>query len=201
MIIVEKASRTSDKLSKEKVIEIIRGLIKDGKHRDATYIAFGFLTALRIGDILDFRWEHLYYKGSFRPTIHIQEQKTSKTKTISLNKKLIELIELYWNNIGCPTEGYLFCNKNGERLSERAINNMLKDANVSYLGKRRAKNFSSHSLRKSFCYNYYLQSGKTEASLHILQKILNHSNIAMTRIYLGLQQNEIDKAYNVSFDF
>jgi integrase len=200
MIISDKISKTSDKLSKDKIVRIIEGLIKDNMYREATYVCFGFFTAQRVSDILDWKWEFVLSGDTFGTSFNIQEQKTSKVRNIIFNVTLIKVMTLYWKSIGSPRTGFIFCNQFGNRISERWVNYMLKKANLDYLGKTRISNMSSHSLRKSFCWNYYISNGRTEASLHILQKILNHSNIGMTMIYLGLQAKSIEKAYNVKID-
>ena len=47
-------------------------------------------------------------------------------------------------------------------------------------------------MRKTFCYFFYKQNN----DVALLQKILNHSNPAITLRYIGIAQEEIDYSYN-----
>ena len=48
---------------------------------------------------------------------------------------------------------------------------------------------SAHTLRKTFGYWFY----KRTKDLEILRKIFNHSSQSITRIYIGIESDEIDK--------
>ena len=55
-----------------------------------------------------------------------------------------------------------------------------------------------HSTWKSFCYH----SWKNGVPLVVIQDILNHSFQKVTKLYLGINQDEKDKAMDtVSFEF
>jgi len=54
---------------------------------------------------------------------------------------------------------------------------------------------SSHSLRKSFGRRVWENDGESERSLIYLSEIFNHSSIQMTRIYLGIRQEELNEVY------
>ena len=47
----------------------------------------------------------------------------------------------------------------------------------------------THTLRKTYGYWFYKQTGNIVA----LQKILNHSNPSITLIYIGMQQVEVEE--------
>lgn len=206
MIIKEDYSKTSDRISREKVERIVKGLLKDNRLMQACYIALSFNIGTRVSDTLDFTWDILLNSsGTFNRELYILEKKTEKVSSkrprlISFSNSTLQLLKIYWDSLGNPTSGYLFVNRTGERLSERYVNIFLKDVNVTYLGKNRIKNFSSHSLRKGFAYDFYLKHNRTIYSLNILQKILNHSNVGITLTYLGISQREMGKAYTTDID-
>ena len=50
----------------------------------------------------------------------------------------------------------------------------------------------THTMRKTFGYFYYKQYN----DVVLLQRILNHSNPAVTLRYIGISQEEIDVSYN-----
>ncbi len=60
------------------------------------------------------------------------------------------------------------------------------------------KNISSHSLRKTFgrhIYEYADTNG--EVALAMLSELFNHSNIVVTKRYLGLRKEEILGCYDL----
>jgi len=200
MEIINTIEKTSSRISKEKVTKLITGLIKDKSYRNALYVIMSFSTGMRVSDLLDWKWEYIVNGEDFKNEFNVRESKTGKGRRIIFSKSVLEVMELLWRSIDCPKEGYIFVNKNNERLTVRGVNYILKDINVSYLGKGRIDHFSSHSLRKGFAYNYWLSNNKSDAALVMLQQILNHSSISMTLIYLGFTEKEKDKAYNTKFD-
>ena len=62
--------------------------------------------------------------------------------------------------------------------------------------KVKAKNFSCHSLRKTFGRQVYnMNDNNSELALVKLMELFNHSSIAITKRYLGLRQEEILQTY------
>jgi len=205
MIVVENYSKTSDRFSKEKIQKMVKGLIKDKKYMQALYIALSFNIGTRISDTLDFTWEIVLSGNTFKTEFDIIEKKTAscphkKPRHIEFSASTLKLLKMYWDATGCPTSGYLFVNKHGEKITDRYINMLLKDIQVTYLGSSRVEHCSSHSLRKAFAYDFYKTHGKNIYALNTLQKILNHSNVSITLNYLGISQKEMNKAYTTNID-
>ena len=62
--------------------------------------------------------------------------------------------------------------------------------------KVKAKNFSCHSLRKTFGRQVYnMNDNNSELALVKLMELFNHSSVAITKRYLGLRQEEILQTY------
>lgn len=58
-------------------------------------------------------------------------------------------------------------------------------------------NFSCHSLRKTFGRQVYnMNSENSELALVKLMELFNHSNVAITKRYLGLRQEELLNTYD-----
>jgi integrase len=57
------------------------------------------------------------------------------------------------------------------------------------------ENISTHSLRKTFGRRVYDMNNQSEHALTLLSDIFSHSNIQITRIYLGLKQEEFNDVY------
>lgn len=63
--------------------------------------------------------------------------------------------------------------------------------------KVKAKNFSCHSLRKTFGRQVYnMNDNNSELALVKLMELFNHSSVAITKRYLGLRQEEILETYD-----
>ena len=72
----------------------------------------------------------------------------------------------------------------------------MKDIRKKY--RLKIKNFSCHSLRKTFGRQVYnMNSENSELALIKLMELFNHSNVAITKRYLGLRQEEILETYDV----
>ena len=59
----------------------------------------------------------------------------------------------------------------------------------------KTNNISTHSLRKTFGRRVYENNNESERALMLLSQIYNHTNLQLTRTYLGLKQEEIDNVY------
>ena len=72
--------------------------LKRGQLRNYTLIIMGMSAALRISDLLRLRWPDVYDElhNTFRTHIAIIETKTKKTKTIALNKQVLQALRLYF---------------------------------------------------------------------------------------------------------
>jgi len=54
---------------------------------------------------------------------------------------------------------------------------------------------SSHTLRKTFGRKVYENHNQSEHALVLLMDLFNHSSIKITRLYLGLRQEEMNNVY------
>ena len=92
-------------------------------------------------------------------------------------------------NLNTKNSKYLFLNKNGYRLSDRMIRNIIDDliikAGIS-------KNVYPHMIRHTFATDM-LNSG---ADLMTVKELLGHENIDTTSIYTHVTDEQIRKIYN-----
>ena len=90
-----------------------------------------------------------------------------------------------------------FISRKNSVYSIQRINVLLKGIKVKY-GLKSVKNFSSHSLRKTFGRHVYeMADTNGEMALVMLSELFNHSNIAITKRYLGLRKEEILHCYDL----
>jgi integrase/recombinase XerD len=165
-------------------MKIVDMLKKDNTFQSTQYLAFvllGLYSGLRIGDILKLKYSDLKEDNI------VTEEKTGKKRNITFDKEVLQIIKKCKEDLM----------KDGDDLivpfSSAWTSTVLKTLT------RRAgiwnKNISNHSLRKAFARRIWEKNGKDESSLVLLSQVLGHSNIATTRIYLGITSEEIRGAY------
>lgn len=196
-------TRTTSYLPWSTAQNLVKLLQADGYHNTALMCAAGFYLGLRIGDILQLRWEHLQAER-----FYITEQKTAKTRkknkprAVNLHpdfkavvKKALAAIPAHRR----PTpQDYVFVSQEprGERyqpITVQAAIKRFKKALDRY-GIETA-NASTHTLRKTFGRRVWENDGSTEAALFKLQEVFGHSSIQITKRYLGITQDEIAEVY------
>lgn len=179
---------TSDYLTTDEILRLIRYFRKMGNTQMSLLIEFGVKTLLRYSDLSRIRWSDVLGMD----TLTLNEKKTKKRREISIGRTLGERIEIVYNELGNPnTEEFLF------NYSIQYVNRLLKEGGRDE--KIRNKNISSHSLRKSGSRFIWENNGHSDEYLIKLSSILNHSSTSITRRYLGISKEEIKDIYE-SFD-
>lgn len=115
---------------------------------------------------------------------------------ISINPQLKQLINDCHEKINPVGFQFVFVSQKKSVYSTQRLNVMLKEIKATY--KLNIKNFSCHSLRKTFGRQVFSMSGEnSEMALIKLMEIFNHSNMGITKRYLGLKDEEIKEAYDL----
>ena len=186
------STTTADYLVWSDAMNLIRKLAKDKDYKMSLLIALGCFTGLRISDILALRWEQILNTEEFT----ITEKKTGKRRTLSLNPQLQQHIKECYEHIQpIGIKAPILVSQKGTVYSVQRINVMLKEIKKKY--RIKVKNFSCHSLRKTFGRQVYTMSGENaELALVKLMELFNHSSVALTKRYLGLRQEEILETYD-----
>lgn len=164
--------------------------LKKGQIRNYTLIVMGVETALRISDLLKLRWDDVYdeTQGSIRARLVLTEDKTGKSKSIPLNRQIVKALTLLREH---RRGDYLFASTRrdarpiGRVQAWRIVRAAADAAGVD--GK-----VSCHSLRKTFGYFAWTEG---HVSPVVIMEIYNHSSYETTRRYLGVSQDDLDKAY------
>ena len=160
--------------------------------RNNALVVLGLNTALRISDLLHLRWNDLYdfEKLCFRDHLLIKEQKTGKRKRIAINEKAREAMEMYFNERNPAEDEFIFSKRTNpyKPLSRSQAYRIIKD-DANHTTSEEA--VSCHSLRKTFGY-FAWQEGVQPA---LLMDVFNHSSYAITKRYLGIEQDEKDLVY------
>ena len=186
------STTTADYLVWSDAMNLIRKLAKDENYKMSLLIALGCFTGLRISDILALRWEQILSTEEFT----IIEKKTGKKRVLRLNSQLQQHIQECYEHIQpIGQKAPILVSQKGTVFTIQRINVILKEIKRKY--RLKVKNFSCHSLRKTFGRQVYnMNSENSELALVKLMELFNHSSFAITKRYLGLRQEEILETYD-----
>jgi len=186
--------KTSDYIDYDVAFDKGRELLwKDKTMVIGFYVIFAINTGLRVSDVMNIKHSDL---SDLRPGdyLNVTEHKTKKVRKIQVNDKIFEAYKYLSGKLTeqrkYNPEGFVFTSQKTTVFATVSINRILKTV---FAGK--ARNVSTHSLRKSFGRRVYEANKRSEHSLILLSDIFQHSNTAITRRYLGLRQEEIDNVY------
>ena len=191
---LKNSNTTADYIEWNTAVNLVHRLFKDGNYQMSLLIGCGIFFGLRISDILQLSWDVLLDDSSFQ----VIEKKTQKRREVRINKGFQKHIWDCFNAL-MITDKSEKCFKSRERrvYSIQRINMILKDIKKKY-GIKSVKNFSTHSLRKTFGRHIYERADSNgEMALVMLSELFNHSNIAITKRYLGLRKEEIMQCYDM----
>ncbi len=175
------------------IIGLMTRLKNDGKLREYLLISTGVYFGLRITDLLSLKWEHVLDKEQFT----ITESKTKKERKITVNLNVKESIRYVADKLiqkgSINLEGYLFCNRFGNKLSRQYVNFLLHQIFEEY--RIRVQNPSTHTLRKTFGKRVWESDNKSERALVYLSEIFSHSSLSVTKKYIGITEKIIADVY------
>lgn len=181
---------TSDYLQWNEAMLLVKKLYRDGQYRDSMLVATGFMTGLRISDILRLTFSDIIGND----LLVINEKKTGKRREIPLSKDYKKHIEDCFNAMGLSNVNKpMFLSYQGSVITVQYVNKMLHGIKDRY--NLNIEHFSSHSLRKTFARRIYDTATDREYALIKLSSVLGHSNCAITRRYLGIKRQEIRDCY------
>lgn len=163
--------------------------LQRGQLRNYALISLGIYSVLRIGDLLTLKWADVYddRQHTFRSHLTLKEQKTGKVKTIALNPQAICALRTYYP---CRDGTFIFASRNGDRpISRVQAWRIIKTAAESL---HMAGNIACHSLRKTWGYHAWTSGGISPV---VIMNIYNHSDFKVTQRYLGVMQDDLDRAY------
>ena len=176
------------------------------RYRDNMLFIVGINFGLRASDLRALRFSNIINDNfTFKDSFAVFEKKTRNTRKkkknryITINEAVMDAVTLYLQNTpNVSLSDYMFrslSNRGGnknEPLSIKSIDRILKGiADDLSLNVK----MSTHTLRKTFCYWMMMYGHNEPRRLLLLQKMLNHSSPIQTLDYIGLTQEEFDKAY------
>lgn len=183
---------TSDHLEYSEYNRLLESLRADKEYIWELYARLSFCTACRVSDVLNLKWSDILNKKN----VCVTEQKTKKTRIVPFNESVVEKISELYGLLKKPAaDGFVFQTERSKgHFTVQHVNQKLKVFRVKYQVK--IDHFSTHTFRKTFGRYVYETNNKSAESLLLLNKVLNHSNIAVTKVYIGITKDEINSIYN-----
>lgn len=185
--------QTSDYMEWDVMLSLIRKLYRDGNYRMSLLIGCGCFFGLRISDILTLTWSMLLDDDKFT----LNEKKTNKRRTVKINSDFQQHIKRCHDALRIKNDDEkCFLSQKNVVYSTQRINVLFKDIKKRY--NLKIEHFSTHSMRKTFGRKVYESSGENaNMALIKLSEIFNHSNISITKIYLGIREKELLETYDL----
>ena len=195
--------------SERKIRELITFILENGFKRDAILVLFSLNTLLRVSDMIDIKYEQLFDEnGNVREYVDIVEKKSiikaenttrkskKKTRRIKLPADFAKELKFYAFELEMKEGDYIFYS------TENPKDHMHRKTvwrRMSKYGKAVGiDNLGCHGLRKTGAY----QMWKKGIPVSVVSRQLGHTSEAQTKRYIGISQDEIDKAVeNMNFSF
>ena len=175
---------------KKQLKQLAKYFLQRGQFRNHLLLVIGAHTVLRISDILRLTWGDVYdeEQGAFYSHITVTEQKTGKVKTVVLHPVVVKALHLYFPY---RRSDFIFVSN---RVIPAAISRVqawrILHAAVEAVGLIGLR-IGCHSLRKTLGH----WAWKEGVSPVVIMEIYGHTSYDVTRRYLGIAQEDIDRAY------
>ena len=121
--------------------------------------------------------------------IILRHNKNGKIQVIPLCSVMVSILRDYMAIRGGDVAEYLFCTQYGEMLSQNA----LRLAVAHYNKSRGVQKTSTHLYRHTFARKYLVDCG---GDAFMLQKLLGHSTLKMTKHYCAIYDADIAKNFD-----
>lgn len=156
--------------------------------RNLLIIEMLYATGVRVSELVNIKVTDI---DKYNESIKIKG-KGNKERIVYFGSFCKHSLDMYLNDgrrsLDKKNNNYLFLNKNGNRLSDRMIRNILNDLIIK-AGVN--KHVSPHMIRHTFATDM-LNSG---ADLMTVKELLGHENIDTTSIYTHVTDEQIRKVY------
>lgn len=174
-------------------ISLITRLENDKEYKFCLLISIGVFTGLRISDLLLLRYSQILDCDVF----FLTEKKTKKERSIKVNSTLKEIVYRIYHKSGITNlDELIFLNKYGTKSIDKSyVNVKLKELFSKY--RIRVKgNISTHTFRKTLGRRVVEVNNYSGESMVLLMELFGHSNMGITKRYLGITQDEIHSVYD-----
>jgi integrase len=188
-----KAMNFVEPIRSQKKISQIKNLLRGaGRCRDLLLFVVGINTALRVSDLLNLRiGDFVNEAGEVKERFWIREQKRGKRHEVIINHSMRETLAEYraaYPDIETDPAHFVFFNTRTHDytrpINRRHVWKVISDVchDVGLRG-----NYGTHSLRKTWGYHARMNG----VDLALIMHQLNHTDLASTRRYLGITDEEL----------
>lgn len=185
--------QTSDYMEWDVMLSLIRKLYRDGNYRMSLLIGCGCFFGLRISDILTLTWSMLLNDDKFT----LNEKKTNKRRVVKINADFQQHIRQCHDALHITNDNEkCFLSQKKMVYSTQRINVIFKEIKKKY--NLKIEHFSTHTMRKTFGRKVFESAGENaNMALMRLSELFNHSNVSVTKIYLGIREKELLETYDL----
>ncbi len=163
-------------------------LLKTAGQRDRAIFETLYSSGLRVSELVGLNVEHIDFIGNVVKVMG----KGKKERIVPIGDQALKEIRNYLAmrpmNEERPTRA-IFLNKNGARLTDRSIRNIINKHLLSTSVKMKV---SPHVVRHSFA-THLLNRG---ADLRSVQELLGHANLSTTQIYTHVTTDRLKSVYD-----
>ena len=121
--------------------------------------------------------------------VFYRHTKNRKAQVIPLCSAMVAILREYLRHRGGEAADYLFCTETGSQLTE----NGLRQSIARYNTRRGVQKTIIHLFRHTFARKYLIDCG---GDAFTLQKLLEHSTLAMTKHYCAIFDADLTKNYD-----
>jgi site-specific recombinase XerD len=190
---IKKEEKLPTVLSKQECRELFK-MPRWFKHR--YLLTFAYAGGLRMNELRLLKISDVDLQ---RKQIHIRQGKGKKDRYVVLSNLLAQKFQQYLDEVKPQVylfEGQIAGQPMGERSIQYIINEALKKSTIK-------KEVSMHTLRHSFA-THLMEDG---IDIHSIQRLLGHSDIRTTIVYLHVAQvkprlahSPLDSLYNIPYE-
>ena len=121
-------------------------------------------------------------------TVLLTATKNKREAILPLSNSLVEILNEYIEYREGDDEDYFFCTNEGKQMTSSCITSAIERYN-----KRRGVDITSiHALRHTFAKQYIVNGGDAFR----LQRLLTHSDIKTTQVYVNMFGNELAQGFD-----
>ncbi len=148
-------------------------------YRDYTMIVFLLATGVRLGEMVNLKWNEVDIKNGTVTVFGKKRQQSSIPITDKLIKELCEYRVFCEKTFG-EIPNFVFTDIEGNQLTDNSVKCVFK--RLKTVMNFQDVRLSAHTFRHTFAHRMLMNG----CDIFTLQKMLRHSNIAMTQRYLAI---------------
>lgn len=184
-------------MNEEEIKRFIKAIddanFKSNEHRNKLIIKIIIFTGIRVSEALNLKAKDINLEDDLY-VLRIRG-KGNKYRIAMVKQHLIKQHLISLNTNYKNKDGYLFTNKNGEKLTQAYISRMVEQI-LFQAGIRKEKN-GAHMLRHTFATMLY----KKQKDLVLVQEALGHASLNTSRIYTHFDSEKLKLAAKIAEDF